>query len=608
MDNKRKKILTIEDLVKLCENQKLQNFNAKDTGYELCVQVPATLVYEKEEENTDTLGILFTKLKVCHTNLNVNGSYISEKNMKKAMPSLKYRPLLAHIHQLDNGEYDFHSHDMEIDENNEITYIEKQIGTITADEPYLEYDKDNDKTYVIAYAAIPEDYTMAADIIRKKNGTTVSCELSIISMSYNATEHYLELEDFYFSGVSCLGSEKNGKEIKPGMQGARLDIADFSKENNSIIKYSETVNEKLIETLDKLNCTIESLSKFNINSTEKVGLSKNEEGGDEKEMTKFEELLKKYNKTEADITFEVEGLSDEELETKFAELFEEDTTDTSTEGTDDNADEPKDGTAEGDEGTDTNADTNTDESEKDANVDEPTDEPKEDETATDGENFDNKEEKIVPKFSVTTLDGTVKEFELSLDDITNALYSLINNTYSEADNTWYSVTVYDNGSLIMHDWYNNRAYRQSYKQDGDNFSLAGDRVEVYSVWVTKEEQESLNEMKANYSSIQTELNAYKEAQLDAEKELIFSDEAYADFIETDEFKAIKDEMKVLSTDELRTKCDLAFAKLVKTAKTFSMKEKDEDNKKKPNKIGVMSTFENNADNEPYGDYFRSLEK
>ena len=38
-------------------------------------------------------------------------------------------------------------------------------------------------------------------------------------------------------------------------------------------------------------------------------------------MTKFEELLQKYNKTAEDVTFEHEALSDEELEAKFEEAF-----------------------------------------------------------------------------------------------------------------------------------------------------------------------------------------------------------------------------------------------------------------------------------------------
>ena len=33
------------------------------------------------------------------------------------MPTLKYRPVLAYIHQLDDGTYDFYAHNMEIEED-----------------------------------------------------------------------------------------------------------------------------------------------------------------------------------------------------------------------------------------------------------------------------------------------------------------------------------------------------------------------------------------------------------------------------------------------------------------------------------------------------------
>lgn len=258
---KRKKILTLEQLVDFCKQNKLYSFNSKDTGYELAVSIPGQLTFDEDLSK----GLLYTEVKVCHTLLNRNGSYISEENMKKALPSLVNRPLLAYIHQLDDGSYDFHAHDIEIvedeDGNSEAVYLEKQIGSFTSKEPYLEYDESNDKTYVMAEAAIPEEYTRACDIIRRKEGTKVSCELVIEKFSYNAKEKYLDLEDFYFSGCTCLGSEKDGEEIGEGMIGSRLDIKDFSVSNNSMFT-SETArkDDELINTLEKLNTT---LSGFN---------------------------------------------------------------------------------------------------------------------------------------------------------------------------------------------------------------------------------------------------------------------------------------------------------------------------------------------------------
>ena len=49
--------------------------------------------------------------------------------MEQALPSLKDRPILGDIVKLDDGTYDFFSHDFEVDEDTgEVTYIEKPIG------------------------------------------------------------------------------------------------------------------------------------------------------------------------------------------------------------------------------------------------------------------------------------------------------------------------------------------------------------------------------------------------------------------------------------------------------------------------------------------------
>ena len=61
--------------------------------------------------------------------------------MKAAMPTLKYKPILCNFTDTEDGK-DFTSHDMEIDADGNINYIERQVGCFTADEPYLEYDEE----------------------------------------------------------------------------------------------------------------------------------------------------------------------------------------------------------------------------------------------------------------------------------------------------------------------------------------------------------------------------------------------------------------------------------------------------------------------------------
>ena len=282
-----KKILTLDDLYQFFVQQnKTIGFSSKESGKPIVV---TTNGYFASAED-DTPGMLKLKLKVCHTETNRNGSHISEENMEKAMPTLKYRPILAYIHELNDGTKDFYAHNMEIVENEdgeaEINYLEKQVGCFTADEPWLEYDKDMDKTYVMAYGVIPEGYTEASDIIRRKKGTKVSCELVINELAYNAKEKYLDLTDFYFGGTTLLGSDEDGNEIGEGMLGSRADIADFC--------YKEpvfTYQDKLIETLEKLNMTLSSFNKSN-----------SEEGGDE-EMDNFEnEVVEEVVETEVEET------------------------------------------------------------------------------------------------------------------------------------------------------------------------------------------------------------------------------------------------------------------------------------------------------------------
>lgn len=527
----KRKLMTIDDLVKFCREQNFTKFSSKESGYKLAVQVPTTF---EIDENVDEAhrGMLKLKFRIFHTGLNRNGSFVSEDAAKDAMPTIKNRPILAAIHQLDNGEWDFESHNFEVVKNeetgeDEIIYIEKQVGSFDESEPFFEYDEELDKTYVCSYGYIPEEYTKAADIIRRKNGTKNSCELSIDELSFNAKESYLSLDKFYVAASTLLGSKKDGTEIGEGMLGSRADIADFSEQNNSI---HFNVNEELLNEIKKLN---ENLSHFNIESLK--------EGGNA--VTKFEELLNQYNKTVEDVTFEYENLSDEELEAKFAEAFGED--DTDGEGADP---EPA---SEGDEGTDDSGEKET----------EPEDTDSEDEPEADSVVEQNS---IKPeKYSILMSDGSVKEFELTLDDITYAIFDLVNATYAEADNTYYYVSVYENNYVIMHDYWNGKAYKQTYSREGDNFSLTGDRIEVFANWLTADEENALAEMRSNYAAIESQLKEYQVKEETAQKDALFVSEDYYSIADKEEFKALAENHTEFSVDELKRKLDeiiLSYAK------------------------------------------------
>lgn len=561
------KILTLDNLYQFfVEQNKSVNFSSKEKGNPIVVSTPANF----EVSDNDMPGMLKLKFKVCHTETNRNGSHISEQNMKTAMPTLKYRPVLAYIHQLSDGTYDFYAHNMEIeeDENGEekINYIEKQVGCFTADDPYLEYDEEKDKTYVNAYAVIPEEYTEAANIIRRKNGTKVSCELVIDELSYNAKEKYLDLTSFYFGGCTLLGCDENGNEIGEGMLGARADITDFCHEK-PVFNYQE----KLVEILGRLDST---LSNFNKNNTKE---------GVRKEMNHFEELLEKYGFTAEELDFDYVNMSNEELDVAFEEFknkkYADDEGDADSDTGDGSETDPGASDGEGTGSTDT----------------EP--EPTEDEDSEDGDDSSDDDE---PK---KKFDNFVKTFkiEISHEDIRYALYNLLGE-YEENDNEWYGIySVYDD-YFVMQGWWSGKFYKQGYSIDGDNVSLDGERTELFQMLLTESEKIAVDKLRDNYAELEEKYNElktfkdnYDTAEIKAKKDEIFANEVYDGIRESDEFKTLVNDAEKYSVEEIQDKCDLLFAANEKKIR-FAAKDKKSHsisfnfNKKEDKKVSVYGNL------------------
>ena len=170
---------TIDDLYTFCKNNNFTKFNSKDTGAPLIIQSFET--FEASDNIQD--GFLNVKLMACHVGVNRNGSSISESVMNKYKNSFKGRPILGSIFKTDTGEYEFHSHDMQMTEDG-IEYIEQPIGAISElKEPYLEYNKDNDKTYLMVEGHIYEDYSRATEILQRRKTCKCSVEIAVEDMS-----------------------------------------------------------------------------------------------------------------------------------------------------------------------------------------------------------------------------------------------------------------------------------------------------------------------------------------------------------------------------------------------------------------------------------------
>lgn len=518
-----KRILTIEDLVHFCKTQNVKRFDSNEFGKQICVRVDDVATFEEDKEKTNDDGFMHLLFKVCHAGENRNRSSISKSNLEKYKNTINYRPVLASIVTSpdDPSVLDFNSHDIEIDDNGNPIYIEKQVGCFTADEAFLQYDEENDKTYLMAHAVIPEEYTAASDIIRRKGGTKVSCEIAIDTMQYDENSGILDIIDFAFMGVCLLGDH-----VTEGMAGSRADIesmAEFSAENNSVTANVE-FNKVMIETLSKLNKVLDRFNNIN---------DSNKKGG-ENAMNKLDTLLEEYGLDKTELEFETDNLSDDELEAKFVEVY---------------------GDAE---------------------------EFKKKKKCSDEEDESEEEEdfagcgKKKKRCAVNTENSTV-EFELSHDDIRMALYGLLESTWDENSYAWVC-EVYDNYFIYQKetygdDGYEYKYYKQSYSKNEDNVELSGDPVEVFSTFVTESEKTALDMIRSQYEELKAFKDQYDAAQTKAQKDEILESAEYAEIKDSEEFKALVADAEKYSVDELKVKADLIFAAAMKKKFNFEAEPK-----------------------------------
>ena len=323
------------------------------------------------------------------------------------------------------------------------------------------------------------------------------------------------------------------------MSGANIKLADFSAENNSFNFDSELINSIADAVSERLS---------NINNQRK------EENAVEFEE-KIEEVTEEIKVTESEETTEEDIVVDDSAADDAPEVVD-----------DAFADEDQ-----------------ADDHENEAEA--------------------NEEDVVDDTFSATSIQHSVtygevtKNFSVSLQDKIYALSTLVNETYSEADNTWYDVTVYDDEKyVVMKDWWNDKAFKQSYKVKKDVYSLVGDRVEVYAQYLTSDEIKKLDEMRANYSLVSEKLAKYES---EPEKMEILNSQDYSQIADSKEFaelKAVEGHFD-MSVDELKSECDrqlLAYAKNNKIEyseqtdkKSVGMKQFERKDTKKSGRYGNL---------------------
>lgn len=516
------RLLTLDDLLEYYSTRKKSlNFNCTNGKEPIVVQVKGSLSFEGNDTNDLTEGLTAVTLQACHTEKNLNGSTIKYDVMKdRLVPTFKNRPILGYIHDV-NGEQHFYGHNVHVDaETKNIVYDEAIVGVIPeTNNIKLEYDEENDRYNVIVDGYIYDEYTAATEILKREGECNVSVEISIRAMSYNHKEKTLTIEDGYFSGVTILGVDDTGNEIKPGMAGSNIKLKDFSMSNNSM--FSNMTDEQISQLTESMNEIDELLSKISAYSQENNG----------KEDISMKDT---YKKDDADQTKDAADVGDTD----------DDAVDV------DDIDRPDDTTDDTDE-TDV-----TDDSD-DADVE-------------DG----NEKNRSNDTYS--------KTFEMSHDDIRRSLYVLLAVQETEDNTSYYINEVFDD-YFVYSDWRNDLIYGQKYNTDKESevVSFDGERYRLFVEYLTENEKTVLKDMRENYSAMQEELGKYKHAEEFADKMTVFEDAAYAEYLDTAEFKELMSEENInkYSKTELADKADVTFAKIVKKNKTFAFSKELQQTKK-----------------------------
>ena len=264
-------------------------------------------------------------------------------------------------------------------------------------------------------------------------------------------------------------------------------------------------------------------------------------------MNHFKELLAKYSKTVEDITFEYEGMSDEELDAKFEELFDEGET------------EPED---------DSVTVENNDETEG-------VEESEEVIVTEEAEAVEDESETITVVETIVEDEKFTRTYELSHDDIRCALYALLA-PYEEADNAYYYISEVFDDYFVYESWCNGGTiYGQDYAKDEDVVSFEGERYELFRELLTASEKADLEAMRSNYAAISEKLKVYEDAEIEAKKIELLNAEDYASIRDNELFAELVEDHANITFEDLQTKCDKILLDAVKSGKYSAVNPVDD---------------------------------
>lgn len=153
----------------------------------------------------------------------------------------------------------------------------------------------------------------------------------------------------------------------------------------------------------------------------------------------------------------------------------------------------------------------------------------------------------------------VQKFALSLNEKIEAVSDLVNVAYSEADDDWYYSDVYDD-YVVFRGCCKKKHYKQSFTEEDGKYSLVGDRVEVFVVYLTQAEIDAIEDKERDYKSLmEYKQSAEAEKARCAKLAIIDDNEKFASIKDSGVYDSLIENVDKYSFEEFGKEVKCIFA-------------------------------------------------
>ena len=478
-------------------------------------------------------------MRVMYTGVNRNRTSIDKDTVEKAIPTLYNCPIVCHYMVEEDK---IGGHDMafiQTENGMRMINLTEPVGVIPSGAQYR-WETVNEKGENREYLAIDGILWKRSNAYTKLKTDGISGQSMEITVNDGASvDGVYQIYDFDFTAFCILG-----EDVEPCFESANVEV--FSLE-----QYKARF-EQMMEDFKQEYSTSEFSSK----------------GGEGK--VNLAEMMAKYGLTETDIDFEVEGMSEEEIEAKFAEIQKAKFTETPGEQTGEQGN--------GEQTGETENENDPPAGDPPANNDPPAGDPPAGDGADDATPpaFDpNSEEE-----SDASGDNAKKNrFALMAGQVAEELYRALSaETYhddfwnEDCRRYWYIDCDMDAQKVFAEDWKDDVLCAFNYSMNGDNVV-----IDFASYKRQKVQFADFDEGEQNVAMFSKAREAMKEvfdvklskATADLEELRKFHDEtvaaqrkvqidevfnAFADLAGNESFEALKENCGELSIDEINEKC------------------------------------------------------